>query len=221
MRYASDSSCVLVTGFEAFGGGERNPTAEIARALDGSIVAGHRVHGVELPVTAAGAPAALREAVERHRPALVLSTGLANGRSMLALERIAINVMDFPMPDNDGDQPADEPIERDGPAAYFTGLPVKATLAAWREEGFPGYVSNTAGTYVCNLTFYHSLHLSERLGYRAGLIHVPYLPEQAARIEGGAPSMPLDLMLRAVELALEVSLQTSEDIALPGAGAIS
>ncbi len=212
--------CVLVTGFEAFGGGEENPTAEIVRMLDGSSVAGHRVHGVELPVTVAGAPAALVGAVERHRPALVLSTGLANGRSMLALERVAINVMDFPMPDNDGRQPADEPVEKDGPAAYFATLPIKATLAAWREEGLPGYVSNSAGTYVCNQTFYHSLHLSEKLGYRAGLIHVPYLPEQAARVPGGAPSMSLDLMLRAVELALEVSLQRSEDIILP-AGAIS
>ncbi len=212
--------CVLVTGFGAFGGGEKNPTAEIVRMLDGSSVAGHRVHGVELPVTATGAPAALEGAVERHRPALVLSTGLANGRSMLALERVAINVMDFPMPDNDDRQPADEPIVEDGPAAYFTTLPIKATLAAWREEGLPGYVSNSAGTYVCNQTFYHSLHLSGKHGYRAGLIHVPYLPEQAARAKGGAPSMSLDLMLRAVELALEVSLQRSEDIVLP-AGALS
>lgn len=215
-----DGPCVLVTGFEAFGDSEKNPSAEIARTLDGSSVAGHRVRGVELPVTAAGAPAALERAVERHRPALVLNTGLAGGRGMLALERVAVNVMDFPMPDNDGGQPADEPIEEDGPAAYFATLPIKAALAAWREEGLPGYVSNSAGTYVCNLTFYRSLHLSGEHGYGAGLIHVPYLPEQAARIPGGAPSMPLGLMLRAVELTLEVSLQRSEDITLP-AGAIS
>lgn len=220
MEEMSGDPCVLVTGFEAFGGGEKNPTAEIVRALDGSSVVGHRVHGMTLPVTADGAPAVLEAAVGRHRPALVLNTGLANGRSMLALERVAINVMDFPMPDNDGRQPADEPVVEDGPAAYFATLPIKATLAAWRAQGLPGYVSNSAGTYVCNQTFYHSLHLSKKLGYRAGLIHVPYLPEQAARVENGAPSMPLDLMLRAVELALEVSLQRAEDIVLP-AGAIS
>ena len=89
-----------------------------------------------------------------------------------------------------------------------------------REAGLPEYVSKTAGSYVCNQTFYHSLHLSREHGYRAGLIHVPYLPKQAAHAEIGAPSMALDLMVRAVEMALEVSLSRSEDIVL-SAGAIS
>jgi pyroglutamyl-peptidase len=88
------------------------------------------------------------------------------------------------------------------------------------EAGLLGYVSNTAGTYVCNQTFYHSLHLSREHGYRAGLIHVLYLPEQAAHAEIGAPSLGLGLMVRAVEVALEVSLSRSEDIVL-SAGAIS
>lgn len=210
---------LLLTGFEAFGESEKNPTAEIVRLLDGSTVGGHTVHGTALPVTASGAPAALREAVVLHRPGLVLSLGLANGRSMLALERVAINVLDFPIPDNEGASPTDEPVVEGGPPAYFATLPIKAILAAWKGAGLPGYVSNTAGTYVCNQTFYHSLHLSEEHRYRAGLIHVPYLPEQAARTEG-TPSMSLDVMVRAVELALEVSLQRSEDIVLP-AGAIS
>lgn len=211
---------ILLTGFEAFGESEGNPTAEIVRLLDGVSVAGRRVSGVALPVTASGAPEALGRAVDLHRPGLVLSLGLANGRSMLTLERVAINVLDFPIPDNNGYRPTDDPIVEGGPAAYFATLPIKAILAAWREAGLPGYVSNTAGTYVCNQTFYRSLHLSGEHGYRAGLIHVPYLPEQAAGVEGGAPSMTLDLMVRAVEIALEVSLRRSEDIALP-AGAVS
>jgi hypothetical protein len=70
-------------------------------------------------------------------------------------------VLDFPIPDNDGSQPAGEPVVEGGPAAYFATLPIKAILVAWREAGLPGYVSNTAGTYVCNQTFYHSLHLSD------------------------------------------------------------
>ena len=211
---------ILVTGFEAFGKSDVNPSAEVAQVLDGTSVAGHEVHGVELPVTAHEATRALEAAVERYDPVIVLSLGLANGRSMLALERVAINVLDFPIPDNDGAQPTDEPVVEGGPAAYFASLPLKAILAAWREAGIPGYVSNTAGTYVCNLTFYSSMHLSEQRGYRAGVIHVPYLPEQAANVEEGAPSMSLDLMVRATKVALEISVERSEDIILP-AGAVS
>ena len=218
MEDRTDNPNILLTGFEAFGESTKNPTAEIVRLLDGVSVAGHGVSGVALPVTASGAPEALRETVEVHRPGLVLSLGLAGGRSMLALERVAINVLDFPIPDNDGHRPTDDPIVEGGPAAYFATLPIKAILAAWREAGLPGYVSNTAGTYVCNQTFYRSLHLSGEHGYRAGLIHVPCLPEQA--VHAGVPSMSLDLMVRAVEVALEVSLKRSEDIAL-SAGAIS
>jgi pyroglutamyl-peptidase len=151
---------------------------------------------------------------------LVLSLGPANSRSMLALERVGINVLDFPIPDNDGPQPTDEPILEGSPAAYFATLPIKAILAAWRKAGLPGHVSNTAGTYVCNQTSYRSLHLSEEHGHRAGLTHVPCLPGQAAHAERGAPSMALGLIVRAVEVALEVSLSRSEDIVL-SVGAIS
>jgi pyroglutamyl-peptidase len=220
MEARANEPAILLTGFEAFGDGEKNPTAEIVQLLDGASVADHRVSGVKLPVTAAGAPEALREAIALHYPSLVLSLGLAGGRSMLALERIAINVLDFPIPDNGGSQPEGEPVVEDGPAAYFATLPVKAILAAWQEAGLPGYVSNTAGTYVCNQAFYHSLHHSGERGYRAGLIHVPYLPEQAAGVEGGAPSMALELMVEAVKIALRVSTERSEDFTL-GAGAIS
>jgi pyroglutamyl-peptidase len=220
MEGRTDNPTILVTGFEAFGDSEKNPTAEIVRLLDGTSVGDHRVFGVALPVTAVGAPEALKKAVALHNPSLVLSLGLANGRSMLALERVAINVLDFPIPDNDGSQPAGEPVVEGGPDAYFATLPIKAILATWQEVGLPGYISNTAGTYVCNQTFYHSLHLSGEYGYRAGLIHVPYLPEQAARAEGAAPSMSLDLMVEAVEATLRISTERSEDIVL-AAGAIS
>jgi pyroglutamyl-peptidase len=220
MEARANDPAILLTGFEAFGDGVKNPTAEIVQLLDGASVADHRVSGFALPVTAAGAPEGLRNALNVHKPSLVLSLGLAGGRSKLALERIAINVLDFPIHDNEGSQPAGESVVEDGPAAYFATLPIKAILAAWQEAGLPGYVSNTAGTYVCNQTFYHALHLSREQGYRAGLIHVPYLPEQAAGTEGGAPSMALELMVGAVEIALRVSTERSKDLTL-GAGAIS
>jgi pyroglutamyl-peptidase len=143
MEARTADPAILLTGFEAFGDSEKNPTAEIVRLLDGTSIADHRVSGIALPVTAAGAPAALEEAVALRGPSLVVSLGLAGGRDMLALERVAINVLDFPIPDNDGLQPSDEPVVEDGPAAYFATLPIKAILAAWRDVGLPGYVSNT------------------------------------------------------------------------------
>ena len=220
MANASDDPKILLTGFEPFGESAKNPSAEILRILDGASVADHRVVGVELPVTAGGAPQKLEAAVALHRPEIVLSLGLANGRGMLALERVAINALDFPIPDNEGAQPTNEPVVEGGPAAYFSMLPIKAVLAAWLEAGIPGYVSNTAGTYVCNQVFYSSLNLAERYGYRAGLIHVPFLPEQAAEAGPGTPSMALDLMAQAVEISLQVSVKNLEDIVLP-TGAVS
>ena len=81
------------------------------------------------------------------------------------------------------------------------------------EEGIPSAVSNSAGTFVCNHLMYGVLHyISERgLATLAGFIHIPYMPEQAAGKEGMA-SLPLELDVRAIELALGVVLKKiSED----------
>lgn len=102
----------------------------------------------------------------------------------------------------------------------FATLPINAILSARREAGIPGYVSNTADTYVGNLTFYTSSHLSRRYGHRTCRIHVPCLPEQAVEAEDDTPSVSLDLMVRAAEPALEVSVERSEDVAFSG-GAVS
>lgn len=230
----SGLNTVIITGFEAYGDSPVNPTAEIVGLLDGTILMGRRLIGLELPVSMRRVPELLRTTVDTHTPELVLSLGLANGRSMLALERIAVNVLDFPIADNNGAQPIDQPVVPGGPCAYFATLPIKSILLAWAAKGLPGYISNSAGTYLCNATFFHSLHLASSRGHRAGLVHVPYLPEQAAALmqprtsspgilhapAGGLPSMALDVMLSAVRTAVEVSLSTRVD-AIVAAGAIS
>ena len=230
----SASPSVLLTGFEAFGDSAVNPTARIVDLMDGTEVLGRRIVGLELPVSHARVPELLRQAVDADSPELVLSLGLANGRTMLALERVAVNLLDFPLPDNDGAQPVDEPVVPEAPSAYFTTLPIKSVLLAWADRGLPGYVSNTAGTYLCNATFFHSMHLAAGYGHRAGFIHVPYLPEQVAALTrpgssagrmthmpaGGLPSMTLDTMLLAVTIAIELSLTTDLDV-IVGAGAAS
>lgn len=194
---------LLVTGFEPFGSYDRNPSEMIARRLDGATIGSHRVIGITLPVAVASAPDLLCDAIERLEPAAVLSLGLANGRSGLSMERVGINVLDFPMPDNGGTQPVDEPVVPDGPAAYFTTLPARTILDAWRSAGIPGSLSDSAGTYLCNQVMYLGLHIASRAGHPSGFIHLPSLPEQVATAKRMEPSMSLHVMMQGVVLALE------------------
>lgn len=206
---------ILLTGFEPFGGETVNPSAPLVQALHGARIAGHRVASTLLPVAFDESLLRLRVAIEKHSPAWVLCIGQAGGRSQLSLERIAINIDDARIPDNAGRQPVDEPIATDGPAAYFSTLPIKAMLAALRDAGYPAEISQTAGTYVCNHVFYGLMHaISARPGVRGGFLHIPYLPEQAAR-HSGAPSLPLELGIAAVRLALAVAVATGTDVRLP------
>jgi pyroglutamyl-peptidase len=126
---------------------------------------------------------------------------------------VAINVQDARIRDNDGKQPLDRPVVRDGPAAYFATLPIKACVAEMRKAGLPASVSNTAGTFVCNHIFYALMDMAERhqLSFRGGFLHIPYVPEQAARL-GGAPSMSVEDIVQGIEIVLAVSAVRSSDI---------
>jgi pyroglutamyl-peptidase len=195
---------ILVAGFGPFGSVERNPSELIAAELDGSNVAGTSTVGRVLPVSAERTPLAVREAIAEVGPSLVLLLGVAPGRSALTAERVALNVFDFEEPDNDGEQPVDVPIRADGPAAYFSTLPLRAIVEAWQDAGIPGYVSDTAGTYLCNAALYSALDLDD--GVPAGFIHLPSLPEEAARKRPPQPSMTLATMTEGVVLALEAAI---------------
>ena len=149
---------ILVTGFEPFGGESVNPSALVAQALHGRTIDGAPVLGMVLPCVFGAAIDALRTALDRHRPRLVLALGQAAGRAAFSLERVAINVDDARIPDNAGAQPVDRPVVAGAPAARFTTLPVKAMVAALREAGHPAELSNSAGTFVCNHVFYGLQH---------------------------------------------------------------
>jgi pyroglutamyl-peptidase len=210
----------LVAGFEPFAGDPLNPALETLRRLPprlGNLVLSTRA----LPTAFGPARTALEDAVLTMAPDIVLCLGLAGGRAGLSLERVAINLEDARIPDNAGRQPIDRPVVAGGPAAYFATLPVKAAVAALRAAGLPAIVSNTAGTFVCNHAFYGLLHLAARrdLPLRGGLLHLPYLPSQAAGRDG-APSMALDDVVRGVEIVLATAASCREDIAA-AEGAIS
>lgn len=203
---------VLLTGFDAFGGDAVNPSWILAQALHGRTLAGHRIVSGQLPTVFGTALEVLDDLLVRHRPALVVSLGLAGGRSALSLERVAINANDARIPDNRGAQPVDTPVVADGPAAYFSSLPIKAMLAALRREGIPAEVSQSAGTFVCNHVFYGLMHAIQRgrtgASTRGGFIHVPWLMGQ------GTPSMPLAQAVQGLRIALHCALTTTGDTRL-------
>ncbi len=208
------TNTILLTGFEPFGGEQRNPSQEIARALDGRVIAGRRVVGAVLPCVFGASVTELKRLLRAHRPELVVCVGQAGGRAEITPERVAINVDDARIADNAGAQPIDAPVVRGGPAAYWSTLPIKAIVAALRAEKIPAAVSQTAGTFVCNHVFYglmHALRKNPRL--RGGFIHVPFLPGQGQR---GQPSLPLATMIAAVAIATDVAARTRRDFRAGG-----
>ena len=194
---------ILLTGYEPYGREAYNPTGVIARSLDGRRIGGARVRGVQIPVAVESAGPRLRRLVHDLELCGVLSTGVAPGRSHISVERVALNVLDFRIPDNRGRKYRDEAIRRDGPAAYFSTLPVRGVLAALKEVGIPAELSNTAGTYLCNYAMYTVLDALAVDGRRipAGFVHVPQTPE-ASLDRPGQPSMDLATTRLAVEIAL-------------------
>ena len=194
---------ILVTGFEPFGGESRNPSAEVVEALPCAI-GGAEIVKLILPVTRYEAPEAVCRAVEEHHPDVVLSIGQAGGRTAVSVERVAINLDHYPIPDNGGNAPRNEPVVPDGPDAYLCRLPVLEMVEAIQKAGIPAEMSLTAGAYVCNHVLYSVSHYLAGAypQARAGFIHIPFLPQQVTDKKGVA-SIPLELSRRAVEIAIE------------------
>ncbi|QCR36745.1 pyroglutamyl-peptidase I [Nissabacter sp. SGAir0207] len=209
---------VLVTGFEPFGGERLNPSWEVVRRLHDMELGRAHIVARQLPCVFHHALEALHAAIEETQPRLVLAVGQAGGRAEISLERVAINVDDARIPDNQGQQPVDEPVVPGGPAAYFSLLPIKAIVTGLREAGIPAAVSQSAGTYVCNHVMYgllHHLHSRGNSRIKGGFIHIPYLPEQAAH-HPGAPSMAASTVLTALELTIAIALSTERDLLVSG-----
>jgi pyroglutamyl-peptidase len=206
---------VLLTGFEPLNKETINPAWEAVSALAGWRGEDFIVEARQLPCVFGLANRVLNDALDDLKPALVIAVGQAGGRVELSVERVAINVDDAPIPDNAQRQLIDEPIVRDGPAAYFSTLPIKAIVRGMRAAGLPASVSQTAGTFVCNHAFYGLMHATAGSEVRAGFIHIPYLPEQAAA-HPGAASMALAEVVRGLKIAIEVALAAGQDIAEAG-----
>jgi pyroglutamyl-peptidase len=212
---------VLVTGFEPYGGGRINPSALVVRTLDGAEVGSARVVGRTLPVAFRGLRQHAEALVRELDPAVIVSLGLWPGEPTIRLERLAVNVADCEIPDNEGAFLEDAPLAP-GTAAIPSRLPLRAIERALLEAGIPARVSNTAGTFLCNATMYTFLEATAgaQPPVACGFVHLPYLPEQVAELlrttkaerrlevhqRADLASMSLDRMVEAVRIALATSL---------------
>ncbi len=207
---------IVVTGFEPFAHGTENPTLDVLAQLRAANDIEGELTAVQMPVDSGRIAAMTSERLEAIRPHLWISLGVAPGASVIAVERLAANVMDFPIPDNVGAQPGGGPVFEAGPAGYLATLPVKATASALRAAGIPAKVSNSPSTYLCNQMMYTVLHLITEKGMatRAGFIHVPAHPGYVAKqaypfVE--MPSMSIDLMTAAVKTAIRTAIAVEQD----------
>ena len=193
---------ILVTGFDPFGSDKINPAIEAVKRLPDTIK-GAKIIKLEIPTVFNKSAQVVHQAIVKEQPDYVLNVGQAGGRSALTPERVAININDGRIPDNDGYQPLDETIQPDGDTAYFTQLPIKAMAKAIRAAGLPAIVSNTAGTYVCNHIFYQVQYMraKEFPNLKAGFIHIPFLPEQVIT-RPNQPSMALADIVKGLTAAI-------------------
>ena len=189
---------VLLTGFEPFGKASSNPSGEIVKQI-----AGDNIVTAILPVAYAQSAERLLTLIAEHNPDVVISLGQAEGRTQITPERVAINLDDARLADNEGVMRNDVKILEDGPDAYFSTLPIKEIVEAIQAKGIPAAVSLSAGAFLCNHVFYIAQNKFAGTSVRSGFVHVPLMDSQASEFPG-LPTMPLDQMVTAIQTMLEV-----------------
>ena len=189
---------ILLTGFEPFGTATSNPSGEIVKQINGE-----NIVTAILPVAYAQSAEHLLSLIEQHNPDVVICLGQAEGRTQITPEKVAINLDDARLADNEGVLRNDVKIIEHGPDAYFSTLPVKDMVEAMKAQGIPAAVSLSAGAFLCNHVFYVAQNKFAGSNVRSGFVHVPLMDSQAPEFPG-LPTMPLDQMVIAVRAMLEV-----------------
>jgi pyroglutamyl-peptidase len=189
---------ILLTGFEPFGKATLNPSGEIVKQISGE-----NIVTAILPVAYAKSAKRLMQLIAEHNPEVVICLGQAEGRTQITPERIAINLDDARLADNEGVMRNEMPILLDGPVAYESTLPIKEIVKAINNTGVPAAVSLSARAFLCNHVFYVAQDHFKGTKVRSGFVHVPLMDEQAEEFPG-LPTMPLEQMVTAVRVMLEV-----------------
>ncbi|MBF0713515.1 pyroglutamyl-peptidase I [Gemella sp. GH3] len=195
---------ILITGFDPFGGEKINPSAEAIKLLPKHIK-DCEIITKTIPTVFELSAEVLKKEILEHNPDIVICIGQAGGSSNISIERVAINIDDARIPDNNGNTPVDKKIKEDGANAYFSTLPIKAIITKLNENNIPAKISNSAGTFVCNHIMYQSLYLANQLNnnFKTGFIHIPFLPEQIGK---AYPSMSLENIITAIEIIIETTI---------------
>lgn len=200
---------VLVTGFEAFAGDESNPSQIIVTQLDNMVIDNGKIFGEILPVEANKALAIIKRKILELQPNVVILLGVAKGLKSITPERVAINVQDYPIADNEGNQPIDSIISDNGENAYFSTLPIKLITANLNGAEIPAAISNTAGTYVCNHLFYSVSEHLKTTNIRYGFIHIPFhCPDKTKQ---GHAFMPIEQQVEGIKIAIKTCIDSSEE----------
>ena len=204
---------VLVTGFDPFGGEAVNPACEAVKLLPCEIAVSEIIK-LEIPTVFSKCGPAVEAGIQKYEPDIVINVGQAGGRSCVTVEQVAVNLAEARIPDNDGEQPSGEPVQKDGAPAYYPTIPVKAIVKNVRDHGIPCHISYTAGTYVCNCIMYNVLHMAatKYSNIRAGFIHVPFAAQQAVGKPNGTPFMSLEMIADSLKYAIEAAVKNEKDI---------
>ena len=207
---------ILVTGFDPFGNERINPASEVLKELP-KMIAGAEVHTLVVPTVFYKSIEVIHQSIKEIDPDVIVSIGQAGGRAPITVERIGINVDDARIEDNIGQKMIDVPVVENGPAAYFSTLPIKAMVKAMQDADVEASVSNTAGTFVCNHVMYGVLHLCATLypDKRAGFVHIPFLPEQTID-KPQYPSMELHTIAKGLIAGIEAIVLYKKDISVTG-----
>lgn len=207
---------VLITGFDPFGGESINPAWEAVKAMKDNID-GIEVIKLQIPTVFKKSAEKLFSGIEEHKPDAVICIGQAGGRYDMSVERVAINMDDGRIPDNEGYQPIDTPVYEDGENAYFATLPIKGIVEEIKLAKIPASVSNTAGTYVCNHIMYSLLYYISKnnLNIKGGFIHVPYITEQVVD-KKNMPYMEVTTITKALECAVQALNKYKVDVKVSG-----
>ncbi|QUH18872.1 pyroglutamyl-peptidase I [Alkaliphilus sp. B6464] len=210
---------ILVTGFDPFGGESINPATEAIKLLPKEIN-GAEIVTTQIPTVFGKSIDVLFDAIKRENPDITICIGQAGGRFQITVERVAINIDDARIKDNEGNAPIDTAIFEDGAPAYFSNLPIKAMVQAMKSSNIPAAVSNTAGTFVCNHLMYGALYYVNKYkqDMKAGFIHIPYIVEQVLE-KANTPSMNVQDIVKGLTVAIQAVINNNQDINVQG-GAI-
>lgn len=203
---------ILITGFDPFGNDTINPSYEAVKLLPNKILNAEIIK-LEIPTVMTKSIDTVIEKIKETKPDVVINVGQAGGRFTITPEKVAINLNDFRIPDNEGNQPSDQAIVIGGENAYFTTLPIKAMVKKMKESGIPASVSYSAGSFVCNHIMYGVLHhiSQNKLPIRAGFIHIPFMNEQVLDRQP-APAMNLKDLALGLEKAIEAVIENDTDL---------